>query len=182
MQKAMLGALAVVATLSAADTPPTAATDVLNADMMAILQKAPPEGVMDQQVRVVDVGKVNIGIGIVRRTASTATTGTVMHDQVTEIYQIIEGSGTLTTGGTLIDPERRPADGRTVTVLTGPSMGGGGIHNGVHRKIAAGDVVIIPPNVPHVWSAIDHHVTYTVVRVDADHVLPAGYRNASLKQ
>jgi hypothetical protein len=52
----------------------------------SIINTAPPEGVTDQQLRVVDVGKVNVGIGIVRRTASTAKTGTVMHDQVTEIY------------------------------------------------------------------------------------------------
>lgn len=35
--------------------------------------------------------------------------GSVSHDSVTEVYQVLEGSGTLVTGGTLTDPERRVA-------------------------------------------------------------------------
>lgn len=33
--------------------------------------------------------------------------GSAMHDSVTEVYHVLEGSGTLVTGGTLTEPERR---------------------------------------------------------------------------
>ena len=40
----------------------------------------------------------------------------------------------------------------------------------------------IPPGVPHWFSSVESDMNYLVVRVDADHVLPAGYVNPALKQ
>jgi len=50
------------------------------------------------------------------------------------------------------------------------------VMNGVSRKLAPGDVVIIPPNTPHWFSEITtDQIVYLVVRVDPKKVLPAGY-------
>ena len=37
--------------------PPRGATDVTNADIRAVIANAPPGGIQDQQIRVVDIGR-----------------------------------------------------------------------------------------------------------------------------
>jgi hypothetical protein len=86
MQKMLLGVLTALLTLSAADTKPASATYITNNDVQSILKGMPPNSVTDQQVRVVDAGKQNVGIGVVHRSAQAAQNA-VEHDQVTEVYQ-----------------------------------------------------------------------------------------------
>lgn len=68
---------------------------------------------------------------------------------VTEIYQILEGSGTYVTGGTMPDPKDRTA----------------GIKGGESREVKAGDFVVIPPGTAHWFSKINDHITYVEVRL-----------------
>jgi len=156
--------------------PPTSAVDVTAADVRAVLQQAPAEGVMDQQIRVVDMGKYNVAVGVLHRAAKARQTS-ISHAQVTEVYHIIGGSGTFVTGGTLVEPTAAPADGAVVKVLVGPSTNGTAIRNGQSRKVGPGDVIIVPPGVAHWFSAVESDMDYLVVRVDGDHVLPSGYVN-----
>src|SRR5215471_562445 len=153
-----------------------AATDVSAADVRATLKQAPPDAVMDQQIRVVDMGKYNVAVGVLHRAAKAKQTA-IEHAQVTEVYYITEGSGTFVTGGTLVDPTASPADGTTVKILVGPSTNGAAIRGGQSRKIGPGDVIVIPPGVAHWFSAVESDMNYLVVRVDADHVLPSNYVN-----
>jgi mannose-6-phosphate isomerase-like protein (cupin superfamily) len=155
----------------AADSKPTSATYVPRAQIEATLKRAPPDSVSDQQVRVVDVGKAQVALGAVYRSAK-AKQNAVFHDQVSEMYYIIEGSGTLVTGGKLVDPKRRAADEPVVKDINGPSVGGTAIDGGESRRIAPGDVVIIPAGVPHWFSAIDGELRYIMFRVDPDKILP----------
>ena len=155
------------------------AVDVTSADLRATLKSAPADGVMDQQIRVVDIGKYNVAIGVLHRAAKARQTA-IEHSQVTEVYHIIEGSGTFVTGGDMVDPMPARADGNTVKVLVGPSTNGSAIRGGRSRKIGPGDVIVIPPGVAHWFSAVESDMNYLVVRVDADHVLPAGYVNPAL--
>ena len=67
---------------------------------------------------------------------------------VTEVYYILEGTGTYTTGGTLPDPNNRTA----------------GIKGGQTNDIKPGDVIIIPPGTAHWFSRINGHVTYIEAR------------------
>ncbi|MBI3665950.1 MAG: hypothetical protein HY236_06955 [Acidobacteria bacterium] len=170
MRKAMLGVVAVLFALSAADTKPTSATYVSNDDIRATVKRAPENGVADQQIRVADLGKYNVGVGVVHRSAK-ATQGAIEHDQLTEVYHILEGSGTLVTGGTLANPRRLAPTSKVVTELNGPSVGGSALEKGESRRVGPGDVVIIPPGVGHWFSAIDGSIDYLVVRVDGDKVL-----------
>ena len=175
-------ALIVIATVSQAATraqvgnQARAAVDVTNADVQATLKQAPPDGVMDQQIRVVDIGKYNVAVGVLHRAAKAKQTA-IEHAQVTEVYHIIDGSGTFVTGGTMVDPTPSPADGTTVKILVGPSTNGTSIRGGRSRKVGPGDVIVIPPGVAHWFSAVESDMNYLVVRVDADHVLPANYVN-----
>lgn len=73
--------------------------------------------------------------------------GALAHAGNTELHYIIEGSGTIVTGGTIA---RAP--------------GGNTIENGETKRVAKGDVIIIPANSPHWYSAVDGTITYLEVR------------------
>jgi mannose-6-phosphate isomerase-like protein (cupin superfamily) len=171
MHKLMPGLLLVLFALFAAETKPTPATYVTNSDIQAIFKQAPENGVSDKQIRSVSVGKVNVAIAAVYRSAKANNTS-IEHDQVTEVYTIIEGSGTMVTGGKMTNPDRLKPDDPTVKVLVGPSMRGGPLEGGESRKVGPGDMIIVPPGVPHWFSSIDGAIRNSVVRVDPDKLLP----------
>ena len=171
MNKAVLATLAILAALFAADKTPTSANYVTSGDVQATLKRAPADSVSDQQIRVIDVGKVNVAVGAVYR-SQKAPQQAVEHDQTTEVYHIMEGSGTLVTGGTIVNPQRRPPDHPSVRDLNGPSVNGTALQNGESRKIGPGDVVVIPAGVGHWFSAVDGTIRYLVIRVDPGKVLP----------
>ena len=159
---------------------PTAATDVTRADIQAVFES--PDGGIDRQIKVVDIGDVNLAVGVLHRQTTTTDGDAVrglIHNQVTEVYYIVSGEGILMTGGTLQDPEPRARDSDSVRVLVGPSVAGTA-NDGNSRRVSAGDVVIIPAGVFHGWRTIDDHVTYLSIRPDLDRVLPAGYVNPAI--
>ncbi|MBI3493892.1 MAG: hypothetical protein HY047_19255 [Acidobacteria bacterium] len=188
MSRILRGALAAVFTVSQAPafsqarTPPQRATDVTNEEIQAIAKLAPADGIADQQIRVVDMGKYNVAIGVLHRSAKPARQGAISHAQVTEVYHIIEGSGTFVTGGTMVDATPASADGTVVKILVGPSTNGSAIRNGQSRHVGPGDVIVIPPGVAHWFSAVEKDMNYLVVRVDPDHILPTDYVNPALKK
>jgi uncharacterized RmlC-like cupin family protein len=162
--------IALVCSISA-QSPAPPAVDVLAADIQAVVKQAPPTSVADQPIRVVDAGGYNVGVFVVTRPKASRQ-GAILHDnKVSEIYYMLEGAGTLVTGGTLVDQKRVQPDSRTVTDINGPSISGSRIDGGVRRRIAKGDVVIIPGYVPHSWSEIESDISYLVFRPDPDGIL-----------
>jgi len=164
---------ASVAAAQQAAAEPLPATDVKAAQIQATLQQeiASARPVVDTPIRTVDAGGHNVGVGLVYR-LSPAQGGSASHDKVTEVYYIIEGAGTLVTGGKLVDPERRTSAQETVAQINGPGVSGARIQSGVSRRIAKGDVVIIPAGTPHWWSAVEAPtLSYVVVRVDPARVV-----------
>ena len=135
----------------------------------------------DKQIRVVDMGKYNMGIGVLYRGPTNDKPGdpipVLYHDYTAETYIITSGSGILTTGG-VID-NKKPGTG-VPNVMNGPSGTGIAGRGAYSRKVQAGDIVIIPTGVAHGWSQITDHVTYLRVRPDPDRVLPAGWVYPSL--
>jgi mannose-6-phosphate isomerase-like protein (cupin superfamily) len=179
--RAGLCALVALPALCWGQAPP-AAVDVLKADIDAVI--AAPEGGADRQIKVVDVGKLNVGVGVLqmgkRPNDGKPITG-IAHTQVTEVYYVLSGSGVLITGSEIADPASLPADSEVVRVAVGPShratfMGG------QRRTVSAGDVVVIPAGVLHGWVEIPDHVNYLSIRPDPDRVLPAGYVNPTLER
>jgi hypothetical protein len=83
------------------------ATYVPASELDAYTAKAVKYGIVDQQVRSVDVGKSQVGIAMVTRgklVAGTARKGAAAeHEQVSEVYHIIEGTATLLTGPDLVN-------------------------------------------------------------------------------
>ena len=158
------------------------ATDVTRAEIDAVYETLGNS--IDKQIKVVDVGKsTNVAVGILERgTLETeGRVGAIVHHDVTEVYYILEGSGTLVTGGPLEDTREFPPDSAAVIELIGPS-GRGTFQGGVSREVSAGDVVIIPGGVPHGFSRIPDRIKYLSIRVDPDQVLPTGYVNPVIKE
>ena len=143
-------------------------------EIEAYVKKAIAEKRVDQQVRDVDIGKSNIGIGIVYRGKldAPAPESVAEHDLVSEVYHIIDGSGTLVLGPDIVDMKRRPATAETVRLFNGPGNNGSSIRNGVTYQLKAGDVVVIPAGTGHWFTRIDDHISYLMVRVDPDKVTP----------
>jgi mannose-6-phosphate isomerase-like protein (cupin superfamily) len=123
---------------------------------------------------VTDAGKYNIGLATMKRTYTGKPESAIVHSEVTEIYYVTEGSGTLLVGGAVTNPEELPPSNRVVKELAGPTTMGGTVRGGETRKIGKGDFVVIPAGVQHSFSSIDGSIEYLMVRVDADHLLPAG--------
>ena len=53
------------------------------------------------QVRAVDMGKSNVGIGVVYRAKQATAEAVAEHDLVSEVYHIIQGRATLMLGFTV---------------------------------------------------------------------------------
>lgn len=157
--------------LTAADTKPSSATYVTNAQIQAALKSVPADSATDTPIRAVDVGKLNVGVAVVYRSAK-ASQSAVAHDNVTEVYEILEGTGTLMTGGTILDAKGAVATAHDSTGPSGPSVRGTNLRGGEPRRVGPGDLVVIPPGVPHIFSQIDGTIKYVVVRTDPDRVLP----------
>ena len=166
----MLIALTFLIMLVQAGAEPLPATDVKAADIQRTLKEGMAKSVTDTQIRTVDAGGHNVGVAVVYRLKGMPGNA-ASHDKVSEVYQILEGSGTLVTGGTLLNPQRRDGASASVTELNGPGVTGSGIQGGVSRRIMKGDVVVIPAGTPHAWTDIQETMTYTIVRVDQGRIL-----------
>ena len=91
-------------------------------------------------------------IGI-RRTAATRSE---VHADFTDVWYVLEGSGTLVTGGLLVGGiETAPGE------IRGRSIAGGEV-----RRARGGDFAIVPAGVPHWVSRIEtRELLYIVVKV-----------------
>ncbi len=154
---------------------PNYAFDITKEEIDYVLKNAPPQPV-DRQLRVVDMGKYNLGVGIIRRGPTNEQPGApvpvLWHDYTPEIYYITSGSGILTTGGVILN--QRPGTGVPNT-MNGPSGNGIAGPGAYSRRVKAGDIIIIPNKVAHGWSGVTDHVEYLSYRPDPDRVLPAGW-------
>src|SRR5687767_12582489 len=172
-----LVALLVWSGLSAQEIQPTCrmcpGTYVPKSEIDAYLARAIKNNIIDQQIRAVDIGKSHLGVGIVYRGRLTNPEPAVAeHDLVSELYHIIEGTVTLQLGPDLVGKTRRPASQKTVRVQNGPGNGAKAIRNGINYELKAGDVVIIPAGTGHLFTRIDDHITYLMVRFDPDKIVP----------
>jgi mannose-6-phosphate isomerase-like protein (cupin superfamily) len=150
---------------------PNQATYVSLADVQATTSRTPQAGVNPQpNIRVVDAGGYNVAVGAIHRPETPPGVAAV-HFKVSEIYHVIDGGGTLVTGGRMVNSKTRPPDSESVKLEDGPGASGTSIEGGETRQIKAGDVVVIPAGVPHWFSKIEGSITYLVVRVDPTRVL-----------
>ena len=95
-----------------------------------------------QTLRMIEGGKFNVNI---RRIAKAETA--LVHPTTIDTWVVLEGSGTLTTGGTLQN---------------------GKIVGGESHALKVGDVEFIPAGVPHGVSGVNSNITWLNIRWDTD--------------
>ena len=140
--KTLLAVIGLVLVATAAEQPP--ATYKSQAELAAALKagQATPD-MLTSPVSLDDRHRINL----IKRTKPA---GAVAHEGFAELHHIVEGSGTLVTGGTIV---RAAGRGSAAT-----------IQDGVSRHVAKGDVILVPPGMPHWYKEIDGPITYLEVR------------------
>jgi mannose-6-phosphate isomerase-like protein (cupin superfamily) len=146
-----------------AQAPAAPGTHISADEIAKTLKESIANNVVDQPIKAVDIGAPSghrASLAMLRRTRPE--TAALVHDRVTEIYQITDGSGTLVTGGLL--------ENATPTDLTrlnaGPSRTGSH-KGGESRHVVPHDVIIVPAGTPHRFSALDGGaITYLVYRFE----------------
>jgi mannose-6-phosphate isomerase-like protein (cupin superfamily) len=165
MQALLSLPLAVAMGLQAPPAPSSSTTPGLYIsaeEIESTLKQSVANNVVDQPIKAMDIAAPSghrASLALLRRTK--AETSALIHDRVTEIYQIVEGAGTLVVGGTLDD-----AKATDLTRLNaGPSQTG--THRGGEsRRVGPKDVIIIPAGTPHRFSALDGTIVYLVYRFE----------------
>jgi len=78
-----------------------------------------------------------------------------VHDRDTDIFYVLEGSAAFVTGGTAVNSQRiGPGETRAER-----------IDGGVTRQLSTGDVIVIPPGIPHQFIQVKGTFSYFVVKV-----------------
>lgn len=132
--------------------PPTK-TYASAADVATLLAKAKADH-KDGQPTVVEriLTLAPYGVNLEYRTGVGPA---AVHEHEAELFYVIDGSATLTTGGKLTDEKRTNAENLTGT----------GIEGGKSQAMAKGDVAIVPENTPHWFSAISGNIVLMSVHV-----------------
>jgi mannose-6-phosphate isomerase-like protein (cupin superfamily) len=143
-------------------SPPLPATDVTATDILRFIGALPRDIVSDRPIRVVDVGGYKVGVYGGFRPKALPGDAILHETKTSEVYYMLDGAGTLVTGGALADP-KPPTQG-----LAGASLRGARIDGGVSRRVVKGDLVIIPGRTAHWWSGLDSDISYLIIRPDPD--------------
>jgi mannose-6-phosphate isomerase-like protein (cupin superfamily) len=111
--------------------------------------------------------KHQVGVSIVYRLKGQSNPNFAVHDDVAEVYHVLEGKGRMLLGGKIVDWARRPTSAENGLGSAGTKADGA-----KEIQIAKGDVLIIPAGTPHRWLMADEFTAYMVVRIDPDGVTP----------
>src|SRR4029453_15785145 len=138
--------VALLAQRPAAQNPaPVPKLFASSADVTAMIAKAKGERKPAQPNFIQPiVGVAPFTANLEHRVAGVAAPASV-HEREAEMFYVVEGSGTLVTGGKLRDEKRTNAENLT----------GAGVDGGTPRKIARGDWVMVPEKTPHWFQQID---------------------------
>lgn len=145
----------------AQDTPAPGLAAIVTAEQLsAQLSRSVAGNILDTKLNETSVKGGLVRVGIVHRSAPE--TRALIHDELTEIYQILEGTGTLVTGGSM-ENQRAVSDppnlGDTPSYFV--TQVGGDV-----QEVGPGDVVILPAGVPHRFSALEGTISYIIYRFE----------------
>jgi mannose-6-phosphate isomerase-like protein (cupin superfamily) len=119
------------------------ATIVTAADVAAMIAKSPSDKNALGQ-RLIQLGSYNVNME--HRVMGQAA---AVHEKEAELFYVIEGSGTIVTGGKLVEEKR----------TNEANLSGTSIQGGVSKKISKGDWIIVPEGVPHQIPNVDGALT-----------------------
>jgi mannose-6-phosphate isomerase-like protein (cupin superfamily) len=137
---------------------------IKDAEVQAKLKEMITARLQDEPMRVVPAGEGNIGIFLIHLNPGQTPQEPISlssHNDVSEVYYVIQGEGILFHGGTFGNPAPRNSP-RT----SGPGQGGPS-DGKLTQTVKAGDLFIIPPNTPHqVNLGAKTEMVYLVFRID----------------
>jgi mannose-6-phosphate isomerase-like protein (cupin superfamily) len=105
-------------------------------------ERKPDQALLSQRLLQLSPYNVNIEYRV-------AVANAALHEKEAELFYVIDGAGTMVTGGTLMASRRTNAENLTGT----------GIDGGVSRHVTTGDFMMVPENTPHWFSAIEGSLT-----------------------
>jgi len=146
-----MAVVALIGLVSAAQTPapsPAPSTYLSDAALMATLKETAKTAPDMHTAPVMNTDHYRINV--VQRTKPQ---GAIAHPGFMEVHHIVEGAGTLVTGGAIV----RPA---------GAAAGSATIEGGVSRRVAKGDVILVPAGAPHWYKDLEGTLTYLEVRFE----------------
>ena len=108
-----------------------------------------------------------VGVSVVNRYDGQRNANYAVHDDVAEVYYVLEGRGQMKLGGMITDWNRRP-----VSIENGRGSRGTTAVGSEDITIQQGDMLIIPAGTPHKWEFAEEFTSYVVVRVDPEGVAP----------
>jgi mannose-6-phosphate isomerase-like protein (cupin superfamily) len=127
-----------------AQTPaPATKTFASSADFQALIAKAQAEHKPGQATVLEDIlvlAPYNLHLEY-----RTAVGPAAVHKHEAELFYVLDGSGTLVTGGKLVNEKDTDAE----------NLNGTAIEGGASRSVAKGDVIFVPENTPHWYSQIN---------------------------
>jgi mannose-6-phosphate isomerase-like protein (cupin superfamily) len=143
-------ALLAQSTTTGPPAPKDRAMDMPAEMFQAVAREITAKGQITQ--RVLEGGTFSVNV----RHNAGAETG-LQHGRIAEVWVVRDGTGVVATGGTLVD--RKPG--------AGPGdFSGSRIDGGIERTIKPGDLVYIPPGVPHGIKESKTGITYLNIRFE----------------
>jgi mannose-6-phosphate isomerase-like protein (cupin superfamily) len=146
-------ALATAASAQPAAGPPPVKTFTSAAEAAAMLAKARAEHKPGQAILAQRILTLPPYAAAMEYRAAVGPAA--VHETEAELFYVIDGSGTLVTGGKLREEKRTNPE----------NLSGTGIDGGETRKVAKGDYFIVPEKTPHWFSAIDKELVLMSVHV-----------------
>src|SRR5262245_4511038 len=136
---------AALAQQPAAQNPPAPKLFAGAPDVTAMIAKAKAERKPDQPNFVQPIVQLAPYNANLEYRAAGVNAPASVHEREAEMFYVVEGSGTLVTGGKLREEKRTNPENLTGT----------GIEGGTPRKLAKGDWVMVPERTPHWFTQID---------------------------
>jgi mannose-6-phosphate isomerase-like protein (cupin superfamily) len=114
-------------------------------DVAAMIERAKRERKPDQANFVQPIVQLRPYTANLEYRVAGVNANATVHDRDAELFLVVEGSGTLVTGGTLKDGKRSNPE----------NSQGSAIEGGTSRRLSKGDWVIVPEKTPHWFTQID---------------------------
>lgn len=115
------------------------------ADIAAMIAKAKAERKPDQANFTQTIVQASPYIARLEYRVAAVKSDPTVHEHEAEMFYVVDGGATLTTGGKLKDEKR-----------TNPgNLSGSGIEGGASKKVAKGDFFMVPENTPHGFSDLE---------------------------
>jgi mannose-6-phosphate isomerase-like protein (cupin superfamily) len=115
------------------------------ADVTAMIDRAKRERKPDQAIFVQPILQLAPYTANLEYRVAGVMANASAHEAAAELFYVIDGAGTLVTGGTLRDEKRTNPTNRMGTAIDG----------GTERRIAKGDYIVVPEGTPHWFIKID---------------------------